>query len=215
VDNNQRILARRASLSKAERDGEAALMPLRRDPAGADRLLAAVVDHVLGEGLSDLSLRPLGHAVGVSPRTLLYHFGSKDRLVIAVVDEARRRQRALLDGWLRRSAEYDVGTLLLGAWRWLSAPRNDRFFRLFFETYGVALQDRARYGAFLEGAVEDWIDFFGRVLTTGGVAPDRAAHLATILVAVTRGLLLDVLATGDRARVDRAFRSFVTAIELP
>jgi hypothetical protein len=34
-------------------------------------------------------------------------------------------------------------------------------------------------------------------------------------VAVVRGLLLDVLATGDRTRVDRAFRSFINAIELP
>jgi hypothetical protein len=30
-----------------------------------------------------------------------------------------------------------------------------------------------------------------------------------------RGLLLDVLATGDRPRAERAFRSFLSAIELP
>ena len=190
-------------------------MPSARNPETQSTLLAAVVDHVLAEGMTDLSLRPLGHAVGVSPRTLLYHFGSKEALVLAVVDEARKRQRALLEGWLRRSAEYDVGTLLLGAWRWLSAPRNERFFRLFFETYGVGLQRRRHYVAFLSGSVEDWVDFFRRLLVGGGVEDVRAANLATILVAVTRGLLLDLLATGDRARADRAFRSFVTAIELP
>ena len=190
-------------------------MPRSRDPAGPQALLQAVVDHVLAEGLTDLSLRPLGRAVAVSPRTLLYHFGTKEALVLAVVDEARKRQHALLEGWLKRSAEYDVGTLLLGAWRWLSAPRNERFLRLFFETYGIGLQKRKRYDAFLQGAVDDWVDFFRRLLMTGGVEADRAANLATILVAVTRGLLLDLLATADRARVDRAFRSFVTAIELP
>ena len=190
-------------------------MPRARDAQAPQRLLAAVVDHVLTDGLSDLSLRPLGRAVGVSPRTLLYHFGSKEALLLAVVDEARKRQRLLLEGWLRRSAEYDVGTLLLGAWRWLSAPRNDKFFRLFFETYGVGLQHRRRYSAFLNGAVDDWVDFFRRLLAGAGVDAARAANLATILVAVTRGLLLDLLATGDRARADRAFRSFVTAIELP
>ncbi|MBV9647511.1 MAG: TetR/AcrR family transcriptional regulator [Candidatus Eremiobacteraeota bacterium] len=178
-------------------------------------LLAGIVDHVLSDGISDLSLRPLGRAVGLSPRALLYHFGSKDALVLAIIEEARKRQRGLLESWLRRSAEYDVGTLLLGAWRWLSAPRNDRFFRLFFETYGVGIQHRRRYGAFLKGAADDWIEFFHKLLVTGGVENDRAANLATILVAVTRGLLLDLLATGDRARCDRAFRSFVTAIELP
>ena len=190
-------------------------MPRTRDPHAQARLLQAVVDHVLDEGMTDLSLRPLAHAVGVSPRTLLYYFGTKDALVLAVVDEARKRQRALLEGWLRRSAEYDIQTLLLGAWRWLSAPRNERFFRLFFETYGIGLQRRKRYAAFLTGAVDDWVDFFRRLLTGGGVDAARAANLATILVAVTRGLLLDLLATGDRARANRAFRSFVTAIELP
>ena len=191
-------------------------MPRSRNPQAKVALLQDVVNHVLAEGLSDLSLRPLGRAVGVSPRTLLYHFGSKEALVLAVVDEARKRQQALLEGWLKRSAEYDVGTLLLGAWRWLSAPRNDRFLRLFFETYGAGLQHRRRYGGFLRGAVDDWVDFFGKLLAAGGVDDaDRAGNLATILVAVTRGLLLDLLATGDRARADRAFRSFVTAIELP
>jgi AcrR family transcriptional regulator len=190
-------------------------MPRPRNPGGQQALLAAIVDHVMSGGLSDLSLRPLGRALGVSPRTLLYHFGSKEALVLAVVDEARKRQRALLENWLRRSAEYDLATLLLGAWRWLSAPRNDRFFRLFFETYGAGLQGKRRYGAFLQAAANDWIEFFQRLLATGGVDAERAGALATILVAVTRGLLLDVLATGDRARADRAFRSFVTAIELP
>jgi AcrR family transcriptional regulator len=190
-------------------------MPRRADLGLRDRLLKTVVDYVLAEGLTDMSLRPLARSIGSSPRTLLYHFGSKESLVLAVVDEARKRQRALLDGWLRRSAEYDTVTLLLGAWRWLSAPRHEPFFRLFFETYGAGLQDRKRYAHFLTGAVDDWLQFFRQLLEHGGIAPDRAANLATILVAVTRGLLLDLLATGQRARADRAFRSFVTAIELP
>ena len=195
--------------------GSLGRVPRSRNTQARALILQHVVDHVLSEGLADLSLRPLGRAVGLSPRTLLYHFGSKEALVLAVVDEARRRQRALLEGWLRQSAEYDVGTLLLGAWRWLSAPRNDRFLRLFFETYAAGLQRRRRYGSFLRSAVDDWLEFFRKVLLAGGVEADRAANLATILVAVTRGLLLDLLATGDRARTDRAFRSFVLAIELP
>jgi AcrR family transcriptional regulator len=190
-------------------------VPRTADLSIRDRLLKTVVDYVLAEGLVDMSLRPLARAIGSSPRTLLYHFGSKESLVLAVVDEARKRQRALLEGWLRRSAEYDTVTLLLGAWRWLSAPRHEPFFRLFFETYGAGLQDRKRYATFLGGAVEDWLAFFRRVLEHGGIGGDRAVNLATILVAVTRGLLLDLLATGQRSRCDRAFRSFVTAIQLP
>ncbi len=178
-------------------------------------LLAAIVDHVLEAGLADLSLRPLGSAVGASPRTLLYHFGSKERLIAAVFDEANRRQARLLEAWIERSAEHDARTLMLRAWQWLTAPRHDRLLRLLFEAYGLAIRDRRRYAVFLRNAAGVWIDPFASTLEQRGFSRERAGALATLLVAVTRGLLLDVLATGERARVDRAFRSFVNAIELP
>jgi len=178
-------------------------------------MLGAVVDYVLVHGLADLSLRPLAAELETSPRMLLYHFGSKEELVLAVIEETRRRHAELLEAWYARSAEHDARTLLLRAWQWLTAPRHDRLLRLLFETYGLALQNRRRHAAFLRAAVNDWISPFARTLERQGFAPERAAALGTLLVAVVRGLLLDVLATGDRTRVDRAFRSFINAIELP
>ena len=179
------------------------------------KLLGAIVDYVAVAGLADLTLRPLAAAVDASPRTLLYHFGSKDALVLAVLDEANRRGARLLEAWYERSAEHDARTLLLRAWQWLTAPRHDRLLRLLFETYGIALQDRKRYAPFLRSASSVWIAPFARTLEANGFSRERAASLATLLVAVVRGLLLDVLATGERARVERAFRSFIAAIELP
>jgi AcrR family transcriptional regulator len=190
-------------------------VPRHPDERLREELLASTVDYVLSRGLSDLSLRPLALAVGASPRTLLYHFGSKEALVGAVIDESRRRQRALLETWYERSAEHDVRTLLLRAWQWLAAPRHESILRLFFETYGLALQDRKQRAAFLRGAVNDWVVPFSRELERQGFSPQRAAALGTLVAAVARGLLFDLLATGDRARVDRAFRSFINAIELP
>ncbi len=178
-------------------------------------MLASIVDHVVDRGLVDLSLRPLATAIGSSPRTLLYHFTSKDRLLVAVLLEISRRQARLLDAWYDRSAEYDTRTLLLRAWQWLTAPRHDRLLRLLFEAYGVALRDRRRYGTFLRATTADWQAPFERVLEARGFTPERAGALAHLLVATMRGLLLDVLATGDRPRAERAFRSFLSAIELP
>jgi len=176
-------------------------------------LLAAIVAYVLERGLADLSLRPLAAAVEASPRTLLYHFGSKEELVGAVFVEIGRRQARLINAWYERSAEHDAPTLLLRAWQWLTAPRHDRLLRLLFETYGLALHDRKRYGPFLRATSNDWIVPFANALEMRGFSRERATALATLLVAVMRGLLLDVLATGERTRVDRAFRSFINAIE--
>jgi AcrR family transcriptional regulator len=178
-------------------------------------LLVSIVDHVVDYGLADLSLRPLAVAVGSSPRTLLYHFDSKERLVAAVLSEAQRRQARLLDAWYERSAEYDTRTLMLRAWQWLTAPRNDKLLRLLFEAHGLALRDRRRYGAYLRSASNGWQAPFARILEARGFTAERASALATLIVAMMRGLLLDVLATGDKPRAERAFRSFISAIELP
>ncbi|MBD5636055.1 MAG: TetR/AcrR family transcriptional regulator [Candidatus Eremiobacteraeota bacterium] len=190
-------------------------MPRTPDAGLRGALLAAIVDYVLAHGLSALSLRPLAKAIEASPRPLLYHFGSKDALVVAIFEETSRRELRLLEAWYERSAEHDARTLLLRAWQWLTAPRHDRLLRLLFESYGIALQDRRRHGAFLRTASSGWIVPYARTLERQGFSRERAAALATLLVAVVRGLLLDLLATGERTRVDRAFRSFIAAIELP
>src|SRR5271155_5719078 len=74
----------------------AACVARTADPRIRAELLESVVDYVLDAGLTDLSLRPLAGAVGTSPRTLLYHFGSKEELTIAVVGAATQRQLRLL-----------------------------------------------------------------------------------------------------------------------
>ena len=188
-------------------------MPRHADDRIRADLLDAILTSVLETGLAELSLRPLAAAVSSSPRTLLYHFGSKDGILRAVFAEAAGRQALLLDAWYARSTEYDTPTLLLRAWQWLVAPRHERLLRLLFEANGIALRDRKRYATFLRASSNDWVLPFTHALEARGFATERASALATLLVAVMRGLLLDVFATGERTRVDRAFRSFVAAIE--
>ncbi len=95
------------------------------------------------------------------------------------------------------------------AWQWISAQRNERFLRLFFEVYGLALQDPTRFPGFLDSVVSDWLPIVESTLCQGGIEPARARALAPLVVAVQRGLLLDLLATGARRRVNRAHLEFV------
>ena len=48
-----------------------------------ERLLAAAVRHALDAGIADLSLRQFAAAIGTSHRMLLYHFGSREGLLVA------------------------------------------------------------------------------------------------------------------------------------
>ena len=54
-----------------------------------DRLLEAAVQHALKKGIVDLSLREIALEIGTSHRMLVYHFGSREGLLVAVVREAR------------------------------------------------------------------------------------------------------------------------------
>src|SRR5258706_10044550 len=59
-----------------------------------DELLRRSRDYLLAHGVADLSLRPLAAAIGTSARLLVYHFGSKEALVTAVLDDVRHRFQA-------------------------------------------------------------------------------------------------------------------------
>jgi AcrR family transcriptional regulator len=66
------------------------------DKSAKELLLERVVDHFVADGLGDLSLRKIATAIGTSHRMLLYHFGSKDGLLLEVVRAVEARSRAQL-----------------------------------------------------------------------------------------------------------------------
>ena len=55
-------------------------------PLSREILLPRLAAHVLNHGLGGASLRPLARAADTSDRMLIYHFGSKDALVEALLE---------------------------------------------------------------------------------------------------------------------------------
>ncbi|MFD1149213.1 TetR/AcrR family transcriptional regulator [Saccharothrix hoggarensis] len=170
-----------------------------------DRLLAAVVAHLGEHGLGDLSLRRLADAVGTSHRMLLYHFGSMEGLLVAVVRAVEAKQRALLASL----PVDDPAEAARAFWRVLTDPALRAHERLFFELYGQAAQGRPGTTALLDGIVSDWIEPVAAVERARGHPPDVAAARARLGLAVARGLLLDLVATDDVAGVDAAMEEFI------
>jgi AcrR family transcriptional regulator len=171
------------------------------------KLLAAAVDHVLDHGLSDLSLRELATAIGTSHRMLIYHFGSKEGLIVAVIQAVEEAQRVAF-------AELETASLspadaMRAMWRRFTDPSLGPHERLFFEIYGQALQGRPGAVELLDGIIERWVEPTAAYAIARGADPAEARAEARLSVAVTRGLLLDWLATGDREGVDEAFERYV------
>lgn len=167
-------------------------MTRKADPRLREELLARAVDYVSRNSLANLSLRPLADALGVTHGTLLYHFGSKEELIMEIIRSGRERQQAMTE-------QVDD---IVGLWKQWSSPSWLPLTRLFFEVYALALQDSDRFPNFLESAVNDWLV---------AITPKRtrkARARATLELAVFRGLLLDLCASGDLTRTTDAVESF-------
>jgi AcrR family transcriptional regulator len=175
-------------------------------------LLERIVDYVYERGVSQLSLRPLGDAVGCSPRLLLYFFSSKEELVTQVLAAAGARQRALVSR-LQLEQAATPAQVCREIWHAVSDPKSEPVFRLFFEVYGLALQDRARYASFLSRVVDEWLAFIAQPAIAAGWEPGAARAHATLMLAGFRGFLLDLCATRDRERVDRAVELWLRMLD--
>jgi len=165
-----------------------------------DELTRRLVMEVAIHGLGDRSLRDLAAAVGTSHRMLLYHFGSRDGMVTAVVEMVEADQRAVLADL----AAISVGPadLIRRLWHRVSAPDTLPFVRLFFET--VAHRGTA-------DLTTPWIEDSAPITEAFGMPFDPAE--IRLGVAVTRGLLVDVILTGDVDAASASLERFISMWE--
>jgi AcrR family transcriptional regulator len=166
-----------------------------------DQLLEASYQWVLQHGLADMSLRPLAEAVGSSPRVLLFLFGSKDDLIRALLVRARRDELILLDRLRAGSDTPDLAGAAAQVWQWLAAPEHRDLLRLWCEGYACSLINRGGpWAGFASQTVTDWLDLLAQFQPAESRSTEEAAAQRTYVLAVLRGAMLDLLATGDISR---------------
>ena len=174
-------------------------MARRPDPTIRADLTDKAIGYVLSHGVADLSLRPLAKELGTSARMLVYHFSSREGLMRAILDGLRRREDALIVAWME-GGDRTLGEFLHRYWQRMSDPRARPAIRMIFELYALALRDPGSYPGVLTAPLGHW----RRYARATNFAPERREALVTLLMAATRGLLLDLCATGEKTRIDAA-----------
>jgi AcrR family transcriptional regulator len=168
--------------------------------ARESELLEAAYTYVLEHGLTALSLRPLSAAIGTSPRVLLYLFGSKDGLVRALLERARTDELALLRS-LDAGRSSGLTAAARSVWDWLAAEDHRPLLRLWVEVYARSLvEPDGPWAGFAHATVTDWL----ALLEDRRTGDEDGSVDSTLVLAVLRGALLDLLATADRNRVTTA-----------
>src|SRR5215208_4516228 len=98
-------------------------------------------------------------------------------------------------------------------WRHISDPSLWPNERLFFELYGQALQGRPGAVELLDGIVDAWLAPAAEGFVAYGLSQAEALAQARLGIAVSRGLLLDLLATENREAVDAAMEAYIELIQ--
>ena len=172
-------------------------------PEIRQRLLDACTDHALEHGLPT-RLAPLAAAARTSSRMLVYHFGTRDDLLRAVLQQARGRQVEAFTDLLRLRPDEPYRATLARAWTAISGPQGEPYLRLFSRLHDTA--GEPLWPGFRRTATTDWLAPLEEGMRSVG-----RPELATAVLAVIRGLLMDLDATGDAERTNRAFDAFLAS----
>ena len=180
--------------------------------ARREELLERAYGYALRHGLASMSLRPLAEAIGSSPRVLLFLFDSKDALVRALLARARTDELTFLDS----APSGELSAVGGRVWEWLAAPERRGLLTLWVEAYARSLvEPDGPWGGFAARTVDDWLDLLAAAQSPDHRRSPAGAAERTAVLAVLRGAMLDVLATGDVARTTAAVRAHLQSVGKP
>jgi AcrR family transcriptional regulator len=177
-----------------------------------DKLLADAVEHFAKNGIGDASLRSIASSIGTSHRMLIYHFGSREGLLAEVVRTVEQQQRDLLAEVMDTDLPLEEQADLF--WRRVTEATLV-YGPLFFELSAHAMQDRPHTAALKADLIDVWLPPVIDLCIRAGIDPEAAPAYARLCLAASRGLLFDLLLTGDRDAVDEAAALLNRLFSLP
>jgi AcrR family transcriptional regulator len=184
------------------------------DPVLKRTLLDQVVRYLAGHGVGHLSLRPMAQALEMSPHRLMHHFGPKDEMVAAAIARATELQEEVQTRWFAEEPAMTQPQLLRRWWYWLlDDPANLALVRLGLE---AATLDATVTSLPMEIRAEQigvWRTEIEGRFVAAGVPRTIAATEASIAKATFTGLVVDLMASGDKERLTQALEEYLPVLE--
>ena len=169
-----------------------------------DELIAKSLDYFLRHGVAELSLRPLARQIGTSARLIIYHFGSRDGLITAVMEEVRTGLQKAFAGIVTETQKRSTAGIMRAFWNWMIDKSHIGYIRLLFEVQVLAMQNPSKYARYLGQTSSSWLD-----IIEPSLPPSKENRvIATMCAAVMDGLLFEYLSTGDCQRTTKALEFF-------
>lgn len=177
-------------------------------------LLDRIVVYLADNGLAQATLRPMAKSLDVSINRLVHHFGSKEELLATAMRRAIDQQIAVQTGWLRRNPNLTNADLYRKWWKWMNAsPANLATVRLNYEAAALDTKVTGLAGDLRADQIGVWRHEAELHLTQDGIPAARAVVEASLAKATFTGLVMDLIATGDKRRLTKVFDEFARRLD--
>jgi len=146
------------------------------------KLLAPMGQFVLTHGLQNASLRPLAKAAGTSDRMLIYHFGSKDALLAAIMHCIADQMTTGLSTTFADQDRMEAAVLLRRVWEIAQTPDNRPVMRVWLELTSMAARDGGATQQIAMGIADGFLAWTRAHLKDPDLAPLVLTHFEGLLV---------------------------------
>lgn len=169
--------------------------PVKKPDSRRQEIVQRLTEHVLAEGLSAASLRPLAKAAGTSDRMLLYYFADKAEIITAILEEISARLVTKL-GERTASVPVPVETLRANLAAMLFVDELWPYMRIWLEVASRAAMGDAYFRGVGEQIGRGFYEW-GKAQLLSESEEQRDVDAARLLVTIEGMLLLKSLGLDD------------------
>lgn len=181
------------------------------DYAKRDELVKQATEVLARTGVIDTSLRALATEMGTSARMLVYYFGSKEQLILAVM--ASLQHQNVPEPVLYNTAD-ELRQWCLDDWHSITRGEQRSRLRILEQVFGAACGQNSPYARYTAETLAQLIRNAQLRMEAIGMPPQVAETRARLALAAIQGLVIDFFTTDDPDRVDDTYRRMVDDVVL-
>ena len=157
-----------------------------------EKILDAFHDCIIAKGYSQMTLRDISEAAGMSASHVLYYFSGKDAILVHYFNSVAQRIRKRIDSFRNKSPAEQVDLLAGLFFAGKGISKSETGFML--ECFGVAVHDRHLHTekADLDRFCKDYLEnLFSQVPSTKARARDHAEVAYAMLIGMRTAAFFD------------------------